>query len=173
MVALLHAIFDPSYNLMLAQVLRSPVFNIDEQGLWKVMSEGKKEKDGKYSNWSRGLEKAAKETGASKKLKTAQDLLSKWQSAYRKDKLPTHELLSMCFHDADIISNYAKAVPQEMRKRTVLNLEWLLNHSLDASRGSLVLPSEYVDYMRGLGKAQEKSDADAEHPGTIRVLTVH
>ena len=172
MLALLHAIFDPTYSLMVAQVLRSPIFGIDEEELWNVFTAGRQEGQ-KYSSWFHGLNEAAKKEGASKELKEAARLLGKWRKAYREDKLPVHELLSMCYQEADITTSYARAVPKEIRKRTVLNLEWLLNHSLDANRGSLVLPSEYVDYLRGLEKSQDKSAADAEIPDAVKVHSIH
>ena len=168
MLALLHAIFDPSYGLMVAQVLRSPVFSVSENDLWAVYQAGLPGA-GKECNWAKGLELAS----GSDDLTRAKGLLCVWRDSYRRGKFPAHELLAQCYKDANIVERYVKAVPQKIAKRVVLNLDWILNHSLEAQGGRLVLPSEYAAHLRELSEAGEKSDLADEGEDVIRSLTVH
>ena len=170
MLALLHAVFDPSYGLMVAQVLRSPVFGVSEEDLWKVYQAGLSKKDGKdFCNWFIGLKKA-EGSGA---LERAKEKLKAWRTSYLKQKLPAHELLAQCYEDAEIIERYVEAVPTDIAKRVVLNLDWILNYSLEAQGGRLVLPSEYAAHLRELSEAEEKTDLADEGDKAIRSLTVH
>ena len=168
MLALLHAIFDPSYGLMVAQVLRSPVFGVSEDDLWAVYQAGLPGA-GKECNWVKGLELAS----GSDDLTRAKGLLCVWRDSYRRGKLPAHELLAQCYKDANIIERYVESVPQDIAKRVVLNLDWILNYSLEAQGGRLVLPSEYAAHLRELSEAGEKSDLADEGDNLIRSLTVH
>ena len=169
MLALLHAIFDPGYGLMVAQVLRSPIFGVSEEDLWKVYQTGLSQ-DGKYCNWAKGLDQAA---GGSDKLQEAQRLIGSWRASYLEQKLPAHELLARCYQEADIIKSYVDAVPQDIAKRVILNLDWILNYSLETQGGRLVLPSEYAAHLRELSEAGEKTDLTAEGDKVIPSLTVH
>ena len=172
MLALLHAVFDPDYGLMVAQILRSPVFNLDEDDLWRVFSAGRT-RDGKRCDWFTGLANAAQEGGASERLKEAHCSLDRWRTIYRQEKLPAHELLSRCYADAHIIDRYAEKVPPEIAKRVILNLEWILNYSLEAMEGSLALPSEYAEHLQKLKEADEDISPDAGQENVIQSLTVH
>ena len=169
MLALLHAIFDPNYGLMVAQVLRSPVFDVSDDDLWKVYKAGLPE-EGKYCNWAKGLDQA--ENG-SNNLQKAQKLLDSWRASYRKEKLPAHELLARCYQEADIIKSYVATVPPGIAKRVVLNLDWILNYSLEAQGGRMVLPSEYAAHLQELSEAGEETYLAAEGDQVIPSLTVH
>ena len=176
-LALLHAIFDPGYGLMVAQVLRSPIFGVLEEDLWKVYRAGLSvsEKDGKkYCSWVKGLDKA--EDG-SEDLQEARKMLRIWRTDYLSQKLPAHELLARCYahryKKANLIERYVKAVPGDIAKRVVLNLDWILNYSLEAQGGRLVLPSEYAAHLRELSEAGEETDLANEGEEVIRSLTVH
>ena len=170
MLALLHAIFDPSYGLMIAQVLRSPIFGVSEEDLWKVYQAGLLEKDGeKRCSWTTGLKKAK----GSDNLKRAQEKLQDWRDSYLERKLPAHELLARCYQEANIIKRYVEAVPRDIAKRVALNLDWILNYSLEAQGGRLVLPSEYAAHLRELSEAGEETDLADEGGEVIRSLTVH
>ena len=168
MLALLHAIFDPGYGLMVAQVLRSPVFDVTEEDLWAVYKAGGGGNQ-QECDWVAGLEDARGGPG----LERAQGWLVKWREAYQKEKLPAHELLARCYRDAGIVKNYARKVPPETAKRVVLNLEWVLNYSLEVMGGKMALPSEYAEHLRKLQEADEEISPVMEHEGVVQSLTVH
>ncbi|MBF2755077.1 MAG: PD-(D/E)XK nuclease family protein [Gammaproteobacteria bacterium AqS3] len=165
-LALLHAIFDPSYGLMVAQVLRSPIFNVPEEDLWKVFQAGDRKT---HCDWVEGLENAK----GGKELTEAQSKLSSWREAYQEQKLPAHELLALCYKKANIINKYVAKVPPAMAKRVVLNLEWVLNYSLEALGGKLALPSEYAEHLQKLREASEDISSSMEQEKAVRSLTIH
>lgn len=172
-LALLHAIFDPGYGLMVAQVLRSPIFGVSEDDLWKVYQAGLSD-EGKGCSWAKGLKQVKDGSG---NLKEAQKMLRTWRKSYLNQKLPAHELLAQCYahcyKDANLIERYVKAVPEEIAKRVVLNLDWILNYSLEAQGGRLVLPSEYAAHLRELSEASEATDLANEGDNVMPSLTVH
>ena len=167
MVALLHTIFDPNYGLMVAQVLRSPIFDVFEDDLWKVYQAGMEGRE--KCSWKQGLEKAK----GSDRLEKAQKYIKDWRDAYLCEKFPAHELLAKCYSDVGLIAKYVEAVPRDIAKRVVLNLEWILNYSLEAQGGRLVLPSEYAAHLQELRDAEEESDMAPEKDNVIQSLTVH
>lgn len=167
MLALLHAIFDPDYGLMVAQVLRSPIFDVREEDLWEVYQKGMEGRE--KCSWRQGLENAK----GSDRLAKAQKYIKAWRAAYRREKFPAHEMLAKCYSDVDLIAKYVEAVPRDIAKRVVLNLDWILNYSLEAQGGRLVLPSEYAAHLQELRDAEEDSDSAPEKDDVIQSLTVH
>ena len=168
---MLKAIYDPGYGLALAQTLRSPIFSVSEEDLWSVHLAGRYESNGKaYCNWVKGLDEAQ----GSEELLRARGLLGKWRKEYRQDKLPAHETLARCYHDANLIPRYVSAVPKDLRMRVAQNLEWVLNLAIEAGGGRHAQLSEYADYLDTLAEA---GDAEAFTPptqsGVLRTMTVH
>ena len=168
MIALLRSIYDPAYALAVAQVLRSPVFSLSEDDLWQVHVAGL-DKEKKHSNWAFGLARAK----GSKDLERAKKLLSKWRSEYCNEKLPAHETLARCYHDANIVERYVAAVPEKIRKQVGQNLEWILNHAIEAGGGRYAQLPEYVRYLEDMTEADNISDAQDGISGAIRAMTVH
>ena len=170
LIALLQAIYDPANGLALIHVLRSPIFSIDENDIWAVFSAGRN-KDSKITrcNWYRGLIKAQ----GSSQLQRARQMLATWRKLYLYGKLPAHEMLARCFHDADIVNRYAKALPVQLRRRAVLNLQWLLNYAIEADGGHHVQLADYVQHLLQLSEQSSLRDTAEQPAGMIRTCTVH
>ena len=162
MIALLQTIYDPANGLALATVLRSPIFGLDEDDLWKVFEAGR-------GDWYKGLYRVR----ASAKLENAKQLINKWRQRYLHDKLPAHETLAACYHDANIIQKYVQATPREITKRVVRNLEWILNFAIEADGGSHAQLAEYAAHLQDLTKQDNLSSLDVTETGMVRCLTVH
>ncbi len=167
-VALLKSIYDPGYGLAVAHVLRSPVFSATEDDLWAVRQAGLGGKGG--CDWVRGLRKAK----GSEALGRAQELLGKWRDEYRRQKLPAHETLARCYHDAGLVGRYMDAVPDNIRMRVAQNLEWVLNLAIEADGGRHAQLAEYAEHLEGMAGAETlQGDAAGDLPDMIRTMTVH
>lgn len=167
-VALLRSIYDPGYGLAVAHVLRSPVFSATEDDLWAVRQAGLGGRGG--CDWVKGL-REAKGSGA---LGRAQELLGKWREEYRRQKLPAHETLARCYHDAGLVGRYMDAVPDNIRMRVAQNLEWVLNLAIEADGGRHAQLAEYAEYLEGMAGAETlQGDAAGDRPDMIRTMTVH
>ena len=165
-IALLHSIYDPGYGLMLAHVLSSPIFGVSGADLQAIHDAGSTRHG---CDWVEGLAKAR----GSEELEHAKRMLGSWREAYRTGKLPTHELLALCYAQGDIVPRYMRAVSPRLKKRVALNLEWLLNMPIDAERGSLVQLSDYARHLEELGLADATASTDSNAAGAIRAMTVH
>ena len=164
-MALLQAIYDPQYALAVAQVLRSPIFAVTEADLWEVHKAGGP-KDRKAADWVTGLRKAQ----GSPQLARAQELLQAWRASYRSDKIPAHEMLARCYHDADIIQRYVQAVPISIRKQVVQNLEWILNLGIEADGGRHAQLADYHTYLCHLAQNKTGAGSAAAQRGVLRNL---
>lgn len=167
-VALLKSIYDPGYGLAVAHVLRSPAFSATEDDLWAVRQAGLGGRG--RCDWVRGL----REARGSRELVRAQELLGKWREEYRRQKLPAHETLARCYHDAGIVGRYMDAVPDNIRMRVAQNLEWVLNLAIEADGGRHAQLAEYAEYLEGMAGADTlQGDAAGDRADMIRTMTVH
>lgn len=168
-ISLLLAICDPANALALAQVLRSPLFGASEDDLWAVFSAGAAPSSTRRDDWERGLRAAR----GGPQLARAQRLLPQWRNAYLHGKLPAHETLAQCYQDADVIARYVRAVPRELGKRVTLNLEWVLNHAIEADGGRHAHVAEYANYLSQLSLLDNLRTPEVAEAGLVRATTVH
>lgn len=165
-VALLETIYDPGYGLALAHTLRSPIFGVSHEDLWAIRS-ASGPNGGKQ--WYKNFYQAQ----GSPALARAQKLLRQWRRRYLKAELPAHEMLAGCYSEADIIARYVRAVPTELSKRVVRNLEWILNKAAGAGVNSKVQLVDYAMYLRELTKLDSLRPDDSTQAGMVRAMTVH
>ena len=163
-IALLHAVFDPNYGLMLAHALASPIFGASDDDLEAIHAAG-----GHAGDWVGGLAHAR----GSPALERAQRLLARWRELYLEAKLPAHEFLARCYAEGDVIDRYMAAIEPRLRKRVALNLEWLLNFAHEAEGGSLAQLAAFAGHLGELAAARGTGSTDSNVAGAIRVMTIH
>ena len=186
-IALLDVLASPSHDLSLAQVLRSPIFGLDDECLIELASYVKKsdttlsqpnatEKNTmRTTSWWNALmnisDNAAQNKGPatllSEELLQAAILLQKWKKLSKQ--LPPHDLLDAIYADANIEAHYAQAVPAAMREGVLSNLRALLQQALSLGGGRYATPYNFVRALR-------RQSVKSEHPQdgqAIELLTIH
>lgn len=188
-IALLDVLSSKRHDLSLAQVLRSPIFGLDDACLIELARQviamkaalPKPSKEGvknEVSWWDAliSLQKDKQDAVTTDvgeasscilQLKQAGKMLQQW--AQYASVLPPHDLLDMIYNQAEIEVRYAQAVPTAMREEVLGNLRALLQQSLLLDSGRYVTPYNFV-------RALKKRGLKSEHPqggDAVELLTVH
>lgn len=177
-VALLDILASPIHDLLLAQVLRSPIFSLNDRDLiflakhvrqlnnqnsnhainswWNALMSvaDSIDTDGSVFKWPKTLIQAGKQLKAWKKLSKI---------------LPPHDLVDKIYHEGHIIQRYAKTVPIAMRESVIANLNAFLQQALMLDGGRYATPYNLVRAMR-------RQHIKSEFPETndaVELLTVH
>jgi ATP-dependent helicase/nuclease subunit A len=174
MVALLTFLSSPNDDLALAQVLKSPLFNANDDVLLRIRF-CKSE-----STWWQRLQmiKTAETENAARKL-------SAWLQAM--ESLPVHDLLDRVYHEADVLRSYARAVPEMMRASVIANLNAFMALALEVDSGRFpsltrflnelkcfhALPdNEAPDVGAVLDDSVEETEIDSSI-NAVRLMTIH
>lgn len=176
---LLEVLLTPANDLALAQVLRSPIFSIDEVELQALADQYKKDRH----SWWQALAKINLP-----RLKEAYLKIKSWMDM--SQKLPVHDLLDHIYDDGNVRYQYAISSPALERERVLSNLDAFLVLALDVDGGRYPSLSRFIEELRSLKRGyQEESpdegdsiEVDAEDsteaansdlPGVIRLMTIH
>ncbi|HUX00936.1 MAG TPA: UvrD-helicase domain-containing protein [Phycisphaerae bacterium] len=164
---LLRALDDPSDDLAVAGVLRSPFFSVSDEGLWRLRPLGRTlrealaaadEAPGLAEEDRRGLARAAR-------------LLARWTA--EKDQMGLAALVD----EAVFASGYAaSAVTRFGGARAYANLRQMAELARRFEREGLGSLGDYVDYVTDfMGSEMREAQAPLETPGadTVRVMTIH
>ena len=163
LVALLAFVCDCDDDLQLARVLRSPVFDCDEEDLIALASAPG------ASWWQRLL---ALEP-LSLALRRARELLASWLP--KVGILPVHDLLDAMIFESDARARYAAAAPESAGAQVQANIDSLLELALTLDSGRFPSPMRFVQELQELRDADD-SDADeglAADENAVRLLTIH
>lgn len=166
LMALLRWLEIPARGLDLAQVLRSPLFAIDDDELARLAAA----RAHGHTLWSRllGLAEAGE---ATPRLARARLRLGQWLDLTRR--LPAHDLLDRIDAEGGLAARYAAAAPQDRRVRA--NLGALLQQVLDIDEGRYPTLARLNRALADLAEAG--NDAPDEAPpsagDSVRVMTVH
>ncbi|MGL4666463.1 MAG: UvrD-helicase domain-containing protein, partial [Saezia sp.] len=183
LIALLDVLASPTHDLSLAQVLRSPIFGHDDEALMllamqvkqtkQCIQEGDATRDLPLVSWWHVLMQAAEECTEQNGfiwpecLRQTALTLKEWKKAAQY--LPPHDLLDKVYHEADVLANYAKAVPLAMREGVLANLRAFLQQALLLNSGRYATPYNFVRTLRNKGiKSEYLKDSDA-----VELLTIH
>lgn len=175
MVALLDVLVSPMHDLSLAQVLRSPIFGLDDEALMclaeQVNVAKKQLSHGKMVCWWAVLQTATDQTALSFQwplaLQEAAQQLKQWKTWAQT--LPPHDLLDAIYNQSDALARYAQAVPAAMRDEVMANLRALLQHALSLDGGRYASAYNFVRALRSKGiKSEHPEGGDA-----VELLTVH
>lgn len=177
-VALLDILASPIHDLLLAQVLRSPIFGLDDRDLMFLAQRVRRlsNEDSNYVTrywWDVLISAAdANDTGESifewpKTLIQASKQLKTWKMLSKT--LPPHDLLDRIYHEGNILQRYGTTVPVAMRESVIANLNAFLQQALMLDGGRYATPYNLVRAMR-------RQHIKSEFPETndaVELLTIH
>ena len=187
LIALLTVLVTPRHDLPLAQVLRSPIFNLNESQMQSlsiaIATKG-------YLSWWDALQDSS-----DVQLKRAAHYLEHWRVLAQH--LPAHDLLDRIYHECDLRFQYACASPDLSRTQVLANLDAFLELALNQDGGRYPSLSRFIQEMNAMrrGDDQETPDegdsdlggddtdlvdlhddsalTDEERSQRVRIMTVH
>ncbi len=168
MEALLTVLMTPQDNLALAQVLRSPLFSLDENVLYELSRP-------LGGVWLERLTALAEQPGCNVAIQRAAQLLARWRKL--AGRIPIHDLLEQIFHQANLVERYRAAVTSTQAAQVEANLARFVDLALEVDSGRYpTLPRflERVKHLRGLDKeGLSKATPDAAQQQRVNLLTIH
>lgn len=167
-ICLLRFLATPFDNMALAQLLKSPIFNGNNQDLMDLArTEG--------NNWYQRLDNMCKLNMCSEALVDAHSKLNQWIEL--QHLLPVHDLLHKIYHQGDIIERYKLSVPENVKSRVKANLQYLLELALDIDSGRYPSVMRFLQHIQKLKSARssEKPDSlrEQSHTNRVKVMTIH
>ena len=184
MAALLTFLAAPNDDLCLAQVLKSPLFGVDDRALLAIRFF---EQEG---SWWQRLQIRAQQNGTDPNLVHAARLLTDW--LLWMDRLPVHDLLDRIYFDADVLAAYECTVPGFLRAGVVANLNAFMALALEVDSGRYPSLTRFLHELKRFSalpdqEAPDEGDArddatgvdgdlnqDAnENANALRLMTIH
>ena len=163
-LALMQVLANPTSNLHLLQVLRSPLFGVASEDLAVVADRGA------GGAW-RKLQRAAE---LSPRMRRARDLLREWRGLYRSQPMPAHDFMSEICRRAEVFERYELAVPKGIRHRVRTNLRMLLHLSLrEGMARHPHLPRLLREYRRTAAADGGGIREDPPLGNEVALLTIH
>jgi ATP-dependent helicase/nuclease subunit A len=174
MQALLTWLVQPWSDLLLAHVLRTPLFDFSDALLMRLAAHPERD-------WWQRLQALAGEDAEwadAEQARRAVRLLCDWRAL--ADRVPVHDLLDRIFHAGEAVPRYAARVPQRLRAQVVANLHGMLALALELDAGRFPSVAKFCAELKAMrdSAAQEAPDealpffAD-EMADAVRILTVH
>ncbi len=168
MEALLTVLMTPQDNLALAQVLRSPLFSLDDGVLVQLSRPA-------GGVWLERLMRLAAEPQAPATLQRAAQLLDHWRTL--AGRIPIHDLLERIFHQSNLPARYRAAVAESAAPQVEANLARFVELALEVDSGRYpTLPRflERVKRLRALDKeGLSKATPEAAQQDRVNLLTIH
>ena len=176
MVALLSTLITPGDDLALAQVLRSPVYGLNDRDLLALMTA--KQSQEIHSLWQ--LISSSKHP-----CHHIYSDIAAWAELAKK--LPVHDLLDHIYSQGQIRLRYARSAPTLQRDQVLSNLDAFLSLALNLDGGRYPSLSRFINELKRIKRgAEEESpdegessgeDEDDDTPETsekrVKVLTIH
>lgn len=170
--ALLNLLITPFDNLALAQVLKSPIFNCNDQELISLAT--LKFKSPKKVDWFERLLLLSEQAPDQQPIQRAVRLLSAW----KKDigRLPVHDLLDKIVNESNLINRYVAAYPGHLKHSVESNLNRFIELALEIDSGRYPSVSRFLQRLNSLRDNQK--DAPDELPAgkntdRVRLMTIH
>ncbi len=171
-VALLDVLVSPQHDLSLARVLKSPLFDLDDQALvqlavrQRVQAEPWFDLLGQMPQFD-SIAPAKPEAKDGEAPRSLSQTLKRWKAWV--DQLPPHDALQAIFDDGDVLARYAVRTAAAQRDAVLSNLRMVLAVSLQLNGGRFSTPYGLV---RALKSADVKAPP-AVVATAVRLLTVH
>ncbi|TCK18906.1 ATP-dependent helicase/nuclease subunit A [Thiogranum longum] len=167
MEALLTVLMTPQDNLALAQVLRSPLFSLDDSVLCELSRPA-------GGVWLERLSVLAAQQDCAPDIQRAAHLLTHWRVL--AGRIPIHDLLEQIFHQANVTARYRAAVPGTQAAQVDANLGRFIELALEVDSGRYpTLPRflERVKRLRGLDKEGLSKATPEAGQQRVNLLTIH
>ncbi len=177
-VALLDALASSQHHLSLARALRSPLFGASNEDLMVLAQrvQGLRDRAAQEEAWESGQATdvswwvaltQGSEEGLSPALRRARHLLEAWRAAAAM--LPPHDVLDRIFHQGEVLTRMAAAVPAALRAAGQGALQALMTQALmlDGARYATL-----YNFVRALKQRALKLMPPAL-PDAVQLLTVH
>lgn len=168
MIALLTFLITPGDNRALAHILKSPIFDANDQDLIALAQRLE-------ASWWKRLLSAAELTSTSSALIRAAMLLQGWMQAAHD--LPVHDLIDTILHQGELFARYAQVVSVSERAQVIGNLTAFTELALNMDAGRY--PS-LPKFIAALSVFRQGADADAPDESSVdnatdavRILTIH
>ena len=164
-LSLLTYLIQSHNDLALAQVLRSPLYGMNDQDLMEIACMS-------ASSWHEKL-KSYTETSTNTLAKQAFEQLQNWRNL--ANTLPVHDLLDHIYFESNLLSRYASSLPSEevggLNTQVLNNLIALLQLSLDLDAGRYSSVQSFLTSLQSspaIGMTQLP-----QHDDAVQIMTVH
>lgn len=159
-LALLDVLVSPQHDLSMARVLKSPIFELDDELLVSLrlaqIQTGQ--------SWFEVLQQSSVMTNDGTDLALR---LLRWKAWL--DVLPPHDALQAIYSDGDLLARFAALTPAHQVQTVLANLRTLLSVSLQLGGGRFTTPYGLVRALKAGGvRAPAAVNAQA-----VRLLTIH
>ncbi len=159
-VALLDVLVSPQHDLSLARALRSPLFNVSDEGLVQIFLA----KANAQQAWFDVLLQSER---LAPELMGLGGTLTRYKALV--DALPPHDALQAIYDQGDVLARFGAAAPADSRAAVLSNLRALLSSALQSNGGRYATPYAFVRAIKA-GGLQAPA---AVNPGAVRLLTIH
>ena len=167
MEALLNLLISPYDNLALAQVLRSPLFNLDSEALLPLAP-------AQTGTWNERLATLAA-GNESPWATTVYRMLEDWRSL--AGQVPVHDLLDRIYHETDIVQRYLAAYPATLQPRVRASLTRFIELALEVDNGRYPSLPRFLGQLTRLRQSDrdQPEEGTPEDPGSqrVRLMTIH
>ncbi|MCC7007031.1 MAG: ATP-dependent exonuclease, partial [Ottowia sp.] len=181
LVALLNFLMTPTADLALAHILKSPLFNVDDQSLLRLRRENEQ------SSWQRMCHHIH-DHDCPLTLHAAHRRLIDWLAC--ASHLPVHDLLDHIYASGAVKQRYAQAAPALLREQVGANLDAFLRLALEMDGGRYPSLPKFIEELLVLRRGDENESPDegdmpseenddleeaqeTHHPDAVRILTIH
>lgn len=167
-VCLLSYLTQSHNDLALAQVLRSPLYGMNDQDLMELACQS-------GASWHEKLKTYA-ETANNSLAKQAFEQLQNWRSL--ANTLPVHDLLDHIYFETNLLARYTSSLPDESssaKKDHVLdNLTALLQLSLDLDAGRYSSIQSFLSSIQNMQAGETKAYTQSQqHHDSVNIMTIH
>ena len=150
LIALLSVLVTPRHDLLLAQVLRSPIFSFTEREMQKLAIAKTPEA---YRSWWDALQDSSDAN-----LQRAARFLKHWHQL--SERLPVHDLLDRIYQEGSVRAQYASVCQDRDRAQVLANLDAFLMLSLDQDGGQYPSLSRFIQEINAKRRGDDDETPD-------------
>ena len=155
LIALLTILVTPGNDLALAQVLRSPLFSLDEAQM-QTLAELVQSNQG-YRNWWEALTHAEDHPHQAR-FHVITQLLQQWIGLAKH--LPVHDLLDHVYFSGDVRLQYASHCHESDRDQVLANLDAFLELALNLDGGRYPSLGRFITQLNRMRRGDEDETPD-------------